>query len=99
MRGPGVGGDFVFAPAGIAAGLGIHFEEDEIGEAAFLEAPGRAETRNAATNDNDWKFFCALRRRKGNAIAQEMAHLEGIVDERACDGTIRFERESDEGSA
>ena len=40
VGGPGVGGDFVFAPAGVAACLGIHFEEDEIGEAAFAKAPG-----------------------------------------------------------
>src|SRR5580692_3881808 len=31
MRGPGIGGDFVFAPASVAAGLGIHFQQNEIG--------------------------------------------------------------------
>src|SRR5579859_2555039 len=35
VRGPGVGGDFVFAPAGVAAGVVVHFKEDEIGEATF----------------------------------------------------------------
>ena len=57
MRGPGIGSDFVFAPAGVAAGLRIHFQEDEIGEAAFAEAPSGAETGDASANDNDWKFF------------------------------------------
>ncbi len=30
VRGPRIGGDFVFAPARVAAGLRIHFQEDEI---------------------------------------------------------------------
>src|SRR5580692_486669 len=82
VGGPGIGGDFVFPPAGVAAGLRIHFEEDEIGEAAFRETPGGAETGDAAANDNDGKSFGAFRRREGSAVAQEMAHLKGIVDER-----------------
>ena len=88
VRGPGIGGDFVFAPAGVAAGLGIHFQQNEIGEAAFAEAPGGAESGDAAANDDDRKFFDALRRRKRGAVAQEVAHLEGIVDERAGDRAI-----------
>ena len=70
VRGPGVGGDFVFAPAGVAAGLGIHFEENEIGEAAFAQTPGGAQSGDAAANDDDWEFFDALRRaekRRGRA--------------------------------
>ena len=61
MRGPGISGDFVFAPAGIAAGLRIHFEKDEIGEAALAQTPGRAQAGDAAADDDDGNFFDALR--------------------------------------
>ena len=33
--------------------------------------------------------------RKRGAVAEEMADLEGIVDERTGDGAIAFEREAD----
>ena len=91
---PRIGGDFVFAPAGVSAGLRIHFEENEIGEAAFAQAPGSAETGDAAADDDDWNFFGALWRRKRSTVSEEMAHLEGIVDERTGDGAICFERKS-----
>ena len=99
VGGPGVGGDFVFAPTGVAAGLRIHLEQDEIGEATFAEAPGCAESCDSAANDDYGKFLGALRRGKSGAIAKEVAHLEGIVDERSGDGTIGFERESYQGGA
>src|SRR5271170_2179032 len=35
VRGPGIRGDFVFAPASVAASLRIHFQQNEIREAAF----------------------------------------------------------------
>jgi len=76
---------------GVAAGFGIHFKEDEISEAAFAKAPGGAESGDSAPNDHDGEFFGALRRRKGGTVAEEMAHLEGIVYERAGDGAIGFE--------
>ena len=37
---PGVAGDLVFTEAGVAAGLGFHFEEGEILEAFFVKPPG-----------------------------------------------------------
>src|SRR5579872_5420268 len=57
VRGPGVGGDFVFAPASVAAGVVVHFEEDEIAEAAFAEAPCGGESGDAAADDDDSRLF------------------------------------------
>ena len=74
--------------------MSVHFQKDEVGETALAKPPSGAETSDASANDDDWNFLCVLRGGKAGAIAQEMAHLEGIVDERASDRTIRFERES-----
>jgi hypothetical protein len=97
VRGPGIGGDFVFAPASVASSLRIHFEQNEIGEAAFAQAPGSAQAGYAAADNYDRKFLDVLGGRKRRAVAQEMTHLKGIVDEGAGDGAVRFEGESDEG--
>ena len=99
MRGPGVGGDFVFAPAGVAAGGVVHFEEDEIGEAAFAEAPCGAEAGDAAADDDDGEFFGFGWRREGGVVAELVAELGGFVDEGAGDGAIGFQGEADEGGA
>jgi hypothetical protein len=97
VRGPGIGGDFIFAPTRIASGLRIHFEQNEIGEAAFAQAPGSAQAGYATADNYDRKFLDVLGGRKRRAVAQEMTHLKGIVDEGASDGSICFERESNEG--
>src|SRR5207245_7607753 len=97
--GPGIRGDFVLAPAGIAAGLLIHFEEDEVRESALAKAPRGAQASNSSTNNNNGKFFDALRSRKTGAVAQEVAHLEGIVDERAFDLWFTLEGKTDERRA
>src|SRR5260370_27617139 len=99
MRSPRIRRDFVLAPTGVAAGLLIHFEKDEIGEAALAKAPRGAETGNSTADDDDGEFFRALCRGKPGAVAQEMPHLEGIVDERAFDLSFTFERETDERRA
>src|SRR5215472_764870 len=83
VGGPGIGGDFVFSPAGISTRLGVHFEKNKISEAALAKTPSGAETRNSASNDNHGKFFRAFCRRKRGAVAQEVAHLEGVVDKRS----------------
>src|SRR5260370_11892527 len=98
-RSLGVRRDFVLAPTGVTAGLLIHFEKDEIGEAAVGKAPGRAETGDSTADDDDGDFFDALRRGKRGTIAQQVAHLKGIVDERAFDLSFTFERETDERRA
>lgn len=96
---PWIRGDFVFAPTGVAAGLSIHFEQNKIGEASFAEAPGGAEAGNAAANNNDGKLFDAFGGRKSGAVTQEVAHLEGVVDETPLDAAVGFEGESDERRA
>ncbi len=99
MRGPGIGGDFVFAPAGVAAGLLIHFEKDEIGEAALAKTPRRAEAGDSAADNDNGEFFDALRCGESRAVAQQVADLEGIVDERAFDLSFTLERKADERGA
>ncbi len=99
VGGPGIGGDFVFPPASVAAGLGIHFENDEIGEAALAKAPGGAKAGDSTADNDDGNFFDALRRGEPGAVSQEMAHLEGIVDERAFNLFFTFEGEADERRA
>ena len=97
--GPRVRGDFVFAPARVAARLGVHFEKDEIGEAALAKAPGSAEAGDSAADNDNGEFFGALRRGEPGAVAQEMAHLEGIVDERSFDLFFTLERKTNERRA
>src|SRR5260370_10401801 len=99
MRSPGVRRDFVLAPTGVTAGLLIHFEKDEMGETALAKAPRGAETGNSTADDDDGEFFRALCWGKPGAVAQEMPHLEGIVDERAFDPFFTFEGKTDERGA
>ena len=53
VRGPGIGGDFVFTPAGVAAGLLLHFEQHEVVEAALIEPPCGAQSGDAAADDDE----------------------------------------------
>src|SRR5258707_9019637 len=99
MGGPRICGDFVFSPAGVAAGLGVHFEKDEIGEAAFAKTPGRTEAGDSTADNHDGDFFDALGGEKAGTVAQQMAHLERIVDERAFDLLFAFEGEANERRA
>ena len=99
VGGPGVGGDFVFAPAGVAAGLGAHFEKDEIAETALLKAPGGTEAGDATADNDHRDFFDALARRKAGAAAQEVTPRKGIVDERAFDPFVTFEEKTGERRA
>jgi hypothetical protein len=99
VRGPRVGGDFVFAPACVAAGGGVHFEEDEVGEAAFAEAPGGGEAGDSAADDDDGEFFGFGGRGERGVVAELMAELRGFVDEGAGDGAVGLQGEADEGGA
>ena len=90
VRGPWVGGDFVFAPAGVAAGSVVHFEEDEVGEAAFTETPCGAEASDAAADNHDGEFFGFGWRRGRGVVAELVAELGGFVDEGAGDGAVGF---------
>src|SRR5262249_18433935 len=85
VRGPRVGGDFVFAPTGVAAGGVVHFEENEVGEAAFAEAPCGAEAGDSAADDDDRKFFAFRWWGKRGVVAELVAELGGFVDEGAGD--------------
>ena len=96
MRSPRIRGDFIFAPASVAARLWIHLEKNEIREAALAEAPGGAKTGDAATDDDDRDFFDVFGRGERGAVTQEMPHLEGIVDERTFDLLFTFEGKAGE---
>src|SRR3989442_739306 len=52
VSGPGIGADLVRAPAGVAASLGFHLEQDKVAEAPFVEAPGGRQSRHAAAHNN-----------------------------------------------
>src|SRR5580704_1197779 len=97
VRGPGVGGDFVFAPAGVAAGGVVHFEEHEVGEAAFAEAPRGAEAGDSTADDDDGEFFGFGWRLERGVVAELVAELGGFVDEGPGDGAVGFQGEADEG--
>ncbi len=99
VRRPGIRGDFIFAPTGVAARLGVHLQKDEVGKAAFAKSPSGAQAGDSAANNDDRNFFDALRRGKACSITQEMAHLEGIVNEGALDLFFTFEGQADESRA
>ena len=67
VRGPGIRGDLVLTPARISAGLGFHFKQHEIAKAAFVQTPRRAQSGDAAADDDDGKFFGARRRFENDA--------------------------------
>jgi len=95
---PRIGSDFVFSPASIAAWLLIHFEKDESVKPRLRrrQAALRRRFRHPQLRVNI--FRCASRGERG-AIAQEMAHVEGIVDEPAFDLSFTFEGKTDERRA
>ena len=99
MGGPGICSDFVFPPTGVAAGLLIHFEQDEIGEAALAQTPGGAQASDPTANDDNRNFFDALWRGERGVVAEEMAHLERIVDESSLDSFFTLKGETNEGRA
>src|ERR1700722_6262158 len=99
VRGPWVGGDFVFSPAGVAAGGVVHFEQSEIGEAAFAEAPCGAQAGDSAADDDDGEFFGFRWRGERGVIAELVAELRGFVDEGAGDWAVGFQGEADQGGA
>jgi hypothetical protein len=88
MGGPRVRGDFVFSPTRISAGGVIHFQENEIGEAALAQAPGGAQSCDSAADDHYGDFLDSLWGGKARTVAEEMPGLEGFVDEGAGDGAV-----------
>ncbi len=69
MGSPGIRGDFVFAPTGVPAGLGVHFEKNKIGETALAETPRGAESCDSAAHYHNRNFFNALCSGKRDAVA------------------------------
>src|SRR6185437_13642634 len=69
VRGPRIGSDFVLAPTGIAPGLIVHFEENEILESSLIQSPGCAESGDASADNDDRNFQLLLGRRKAGTIA------------------------------
>ena len=99
VSGPRISRDFVFTPAGVAAGLSVHFQKNKIAEAALAKTPSGAESGDSAANNDHREFFSALAGWKRGTVAQEMAHLKGIVDERAFDLAFAFEGKTNERGA
>ena len=99
MSRPGISGDFVLAPPGIAAGAFVHFEEHKIVKAAFVEMPRGRKSRDAAAHNYDGNLQSSFCRRKRSAIAELMSKLVPIVDEGAGNGAIGFWRQADESGA
>src|SRR5580700_897817 len=96
MCDPRVGANFVFSPAGISACRIVHFEKDEIGKAVLAQAPGGAQTRDSAADNDHLRFLDALRSGKTCSVTQEMSGLIGFIDERSCDTPLTFERKANQ---
>src|SRR5215471_12198712 len=94
MSGPRIRCNFVLPPTRVPARLLIHFEQHKIVEAAFVEAPGGTESGDATTDDHHRLLLYAPHRRKRSVIAQLMAELKGIINERSGDRAIAFDRQS-----
>jgi hypothetical protein len=94
VGGPGVGGDFVFACAGIAAGFGLHFEEDEVVEAGAFEPPAGGESGDAASDDDEGHLAGVFDGRDADAIADEVAAVLGFEDEAALERAVSLEAEA-----
>ena len=92
---PRIRGNLVFSPARVAAGLVIHFEQNEIREPFLLEPPRSTQTGNSAPDNNNRGFQNLFRRRKTRVIAQLMAQLKRVVYKRAGYWRITFERQTD----
>src|SRR5215472_2399125 len=97
MRRPRVGGNFILSPTRIAAGLIVHFQQYKIGESSLLETPCSTEAGNPAADNHNWDLYSLPGDRKTRSIPQQMALLNGIVDEGAEDGPVTFEREPNQG--
>ncbi len=98
MRRPRVSADFAFPPAGVAAGVFRHFQQNEVVEAALVETPGGGQTRDAAAYNDDGNFDAAFRGGELCPIAQLMSGAVAVIDEAAGNGAIRLARESDQRS-
>jgi hypothetical protein len=97
VGGPGIGGDFIFSPAGVASGFGLHFQDDEIAKAFFVEPPCRSESCDACADDDDPDFLSSRGLRKRRVIAEAVAEREAVVDELAVNAFFGFGGESDKG--
>jgi len=89
VGGPGIGGDFVFAQRALPPAWGFISRRTKSVKPAFVEAPGgRLGRRFRRQRSRQGIFRCASEGGKEAPVAEQMAHLEGIVDERAGDGAI-----------
>jgi hypothetical protein len=69
----------------------IHFQENEVMKAAFVQAPRGAQARNTAAYNDDRMLLGAAHSREGRTIAKLVAQLEGIIDKRTGDRTITLD--------
>ena len=90
MRGPGIAADIVLARARVAAGLIVHFQENEIAKAALLQPPRGAQPGDAAAYDHHWDANLARGGRNGRVIADAMAGGECVIHKRPCQRAFAF---------
>src|SRR5690606_9856800 len=83
VRGPRERRDLVPAPSRVAAGLGLHLEQHEIGEATLPETPGRREPCDAAADDDESAALGRCRHRAELAVPQAVSDCMRLVDEAA----------------
>ena len=99
VGGPGIRSDLVLAPAGVASGFVLHFEDDEIAIAFFVKTPSRAESGGASANDRDSDFLGALGSGEGGVVANAVAERKTVVHESTVDAFFSFGGESNEGGS
>src|SRR5207247_8554584 len=77
--------DLVLAAAGRPDRLWLHFQEDELREAAVPQTPRRRQSGDAAAHNDDRNGHGLGWWSKGGAVTESMAQRPGVVDERARD--------------
>jgi hypothetical protein len=75
--------------------LRFHFEQYEIADAALVQTPGRAQSRDASSDDHDRDALPAGGCVERGAIAETVTSGESVVHEAAGDGAIGFSRKAD----
>ena len=83
----------------VAAGFAVHFQQNEIVEAALLKPPRRAQSRDAAANDDYWNALLVRGRGQRRAIADLVPARQRIVDKRSGDAPFALRGHPHQGRA
>jgi len=99
VRGPGVGGHVVLAPAGVAAGALLHLKDDEVVKPALVEPPRRREPRDAASDDDEGHPHGARGGGERLSVPQPVTDDVGAISEATGDGPAGLAAETDQRGA